>query len=77
MSAETGSIPSQEDAARRAAEAEATYWIVIPAAPWGGSITTAFGPMTESEARERLAVWVPLHMPTGPPKLLRVVEDYG
>lgn len=68
-------IPGQLDAARRAAEAASCWYIVIPASSWGGR-TATFGPMTETEARERLDVYLPLYLPECPPKLLRLVEDY-
>jgi hypothetical protein len=66
----------REAAARQAAVADLDHYIVIPASPWGGR-TATFGPMTEAEARERLAVYLPMYVPECPPRLLRLVEDYG
>ena len=62
-------------AEKRAEEADRDHYIVIPGAPWGGK-TATIGPMTRAEARERLSVYLPLHLPECPPKLLRVIEDY-
>jgi hypothetical protein len=68
-------ISADRGAAHRAAEASRDHYIVIPASPWGGK-TATFGPMSEAEARERLAVWLPMYVPECPPKLLRLIEDY-
>jgi hypothetical protein len=62
-------------AAQRAEGAARAHYIVIPKSRWGCA-TAVLGPMTEAEAREKLATYLPLYVAECPPKLLRLVEDY-
>ncbi len=63
-------------AALRAAAGDPRYYIVIPASPWGGQ-PGVLGPYAEDDARRNLAGLLDNFLPECPPKLLRLVEDYG